>query len=193
MAEPGSLENRIPSLACDAFRSHFSSESLSPLICKLRGLDDWVLALALSLPVVFPSHPSCSAMSLLRCHLLWKVIPSHQIEGFSSTSLHRCLPFPVLPLPFSRASYYYLRWSFYLVNFLFVFANLLAFHRRPLVAGNWSLSPLWSFIYNVKRRRRGLPSHCKWAAGGKLGEWAGCTDSVRGRNYDKNFQAVSIC
>ena len=192
MSEPVSLENRIPSLACDAFISHFSCGSLGSLICKFRGLDDWVLALILSLPKYSWSLPFI--LHILQCHLLWKVILSHQIEGFSPASLCCCLLFPILLLPFPQASYSYLHWSFCLVNFLFLFANLLAFNMSDTGSGNWSLSPLWYVIYTMKRGGEislSLQTRCS----GKVRRvgWMHWLSDRQDKNYDKNFQAVSIC
>lgn len=98
VSKPVSLEKRIPTMAFDAFLSQFSFWSLSFLICKFRGFNDWVLALTISLPEF--SGPLPLILQVLQCYLIRKVILNHHIKVFSSGSLCCCLLFPILLLHF---------------------------------------------------------------------------------------------
>lgn len=98
VSKPVSLENRIPTKACDAFLSQFSFWSLRFQMCKIRGFDNWALALTISLPEF--SRPLPLILQVFQCYLIRKVILNHHIKVFSSASLCCCLLFPILLLHF---------------------------------------------------------------------------------------------
>lgn len=98
VSKPVSLENRIPTMACDAFLSQFPFWSLRFHICKIRGFHVWALALTISLPKFSRLLPLI--LQVLQCYLIRKVILNHHIKVFSSASLCCFLLFPMLLLHF---------------------------------------------------------------------------------------------
>lgn len=100
VSTPVSLEKRIPTMAFDAFLSQFSFWSLSFLICKFRGFNDWVLALTISLPEF--SGPLPLILQVLQCYLIRKVILNHHIKVFSSALSAAAFSFPFFCFIFLR-------------------------------------------------------------------------------------------
>lgn len=100
VSEPMSLENRIPTMACNVFLSQLSFWSLSFLICKIWGFDDWVLALTISLPEF--SWPLPLILQVLHCYLIREVILNHHIKVFPQPLSAAAFSFPFFYVIFLR-------------------------------------------------------------------------------------------
>lgn len=145
MSEPVNLETRIPTLALWLFAKSLLLGRVCFLMCEIKGLEDWILAFASSVP---QSSHGFSCSSLRSSHVTssgraswitrWKCFPQLLLLQPSSSPYSASFTLWLLPLP-KVMFLTYLISSFSFPTFLP--SNVSAIERQKLVF--YTLFTIW--------------------------------------------------